>query len=105
MLLKICTTQPNHPHRRQGGSVSGGSRLNEVDASKTVHDSAEPLAQAQVLIDVQRLGPVGPFQAQLGQRLIDLLLAVPAAGQADERAAQVLAAVHVQVAQETAEAD
>jgi hypothetical protein len=57
-----------------------------------------------VLFQAQGFRPHLPVQAEFVQEAIDLGLVPPAAGAAGQGAAQVLAAVDVQVAQEVAEA-
>src|SRR5262249_43507815 len=59
--------------------------------------------QAQVVLDPQRLGPPRAVDAQLREFGIDLALAPAPAGEAGQAAAEVLAPVGVEVAQEVAQ--
>src|SRR4051794_5624794 len=62
--------------------------------------SAERLVQAAVLFEIDVLGPDGAGDVQRGEAGIDVLLLQPAGREAGEGAAEVLAAVDVQVAEE-----
>src|SRR5262245_17445296 len=59
---------------------------------------AKRRTKTQMLCDIKRFRSTCPDDVQLGQLAIDLTLVAPAAGPTDEGTAQVLAAMHVQVA-------
>src|SRR5262249_8137753 len=93
------------PHRSPGYNTTPVPRTSaEVSWPFPSLGSRERLAQPQMLFQVQGLRPRRSLQPQLRQQAIDLALVAPPARPAAQGAAQVLAAVNVQVAQETAEA-
>ena len=65
----------------------------------------ESLTQPQMLLQVQRLGADRSFLRQFRQFAIHFFLAVIVIGHADQRAAQVLAAMNVQIPEKAAEFD
>src|SRR4029077_3586019 len=84
---------------RPAGAV--GYPLNGVALER---DSAERLAQAQVILAAERFGAGGPIEPEAGKDLINMLFVVIASRHAHDGAAQVLAAMRIEVAQEDAEA-
>src|SRR4051794_12943533 len=89
---------PQRPHPMSTSYPDAPARDNNVPRWRVGLglSSPEHPAQAQVLLQVQRLGPGRSRDAEFRQFPVHLLLAEVRVGQAGEGAAQVLAAVDVQ---------